>query len=273
MTARRSPLHDDVPGHVEHQLTGGTANRGLVVRVGDTVRRPLRARSASTHALLHHLEEVGFPGAPRFLGIDRQGREVLSFIEGEAVLPPYPPWAMTDEALSSVARLLRAFHDATRGFRSGGLAWSVDVPEGHRDEAIICHNDPNLDNVVFRDGRAIALIDFDLSSPGSRVWDVATAARLWAPLRTAADIADDRRARSLERFRILVDAYGADIDRDELVAALIPTHDWCYDVVRQGAEDGTAGFVEYWQQGGAARAARTRTWYLREAATLRAALG
>jgi len=76
----------------EHTLMGGTANRGLVVRVGDTVRRPLRPAFASTHALLVHLEAVGFAGAPRWLGIDAQGREVLTFVEGEAVLPPYPAW-------------------------------------------------------------------------------------------------------------------------------------------------------------------------------------
>jgi len=32
-------------------------------------------------ARLRHLEAVGFTGAPRFLGIDAAGREVLSYIE------------------------------------------------------------------------------------------------------------------------------------------------------------------------------------------------
>jgi len=92
-------------------LTGGTANRGNVVRIGDTVRRPLRETSPAAHALLGHLERAGFPGAPRFLGIDEEGREVLSYIEGVAPTPPYPPWALTDRALVEVARLLRDFHD------------------------------------------------------------------------------------------------------------------------------------------------------------------
>jgi hypothetical protein len=74
----------------EQPLSGGTANRGLVFRVGDTVRRPLRPTSPATHALLGHLDDVGFPGGPRFLGIDANGREVLSYIPGEAVTPPYP---------------------------------------------------------------------------------------------------------------------------------------------------------------------------------------
>ena len=103
------------------------------------------------------------------------------------------------------------------------------------------HNDPNLDNVVFRDGVAVALIDFDLAGPGSRVWDVAAAARLWAPLRPDADIADARRGRSLERLRIFVDAYG--LRRGGARAGrrrCQPNHTWCYDNVRRHAEAGHA---------------------------------
>src|SRR3954454_9334545 len=99
---RRRPLLDD---GAEILLIGGTANRGLVVRVGDTVRRPQRPTSPATHALLRHLAAVGFAGAPRFLGVDEQGREVLSYIPGTAVTPPYPSWSLTDAALTSVAHL------------------------------------------------------------------------------------------------------------------------------------------------------------------------
>nr|WP_026876336.1 hypothetical protein [Jiangella gansuensis] len=49
-----------------------------VVRVGETVRRPVMPWSAAVQALLLHLEAVGFPYAPRFLGLDEHGREVLS---------------------------------------------------------------------------------------------------------------------------------------------------------------------------------------------------
>lgn len=258
----------------EHTLIGGTANRGLVVRVGDTVRRPLRPASASTHALLVHLETVGFSGAPRLLGIDAQGREVLTFVEGEAVLPPYPLWGLTDESLVSVAHLLRDFHDATVDFSGDALTWSARLPEPFHTGGVISHNDPNLDNIVFREGRAVALIDFDLSAPGSRVWDVACAARLWAPLRSDADIDDARRGQSMSRFRRFVDAYGvAHEDRVKVVDAVATTHVWCYDVVTEGAERGNANFAEYWQAAGAARADRTQSWLEYQHQTMRAALG
>ena len=258
-------------GQPEDPLLGGTANRGLVFRVGNTVRRPIRATSASTHALLLHLADIGFEGAPRFLGIDEQGREVLSYVPGEAVTPPYPAWALTDEALCSVAELLHAYHDAVSTFDPSGHAWPRPVPPQYRG-GIVSHNDPNLDNIVFRDHRAVALIDFDLASPGSAIWDVAAAARLWAPLRADEDISDARRGRALTRFRMFVDAYGlTGDDRDLLVAALLHNHDWCYDVVRRGAEAGHAGYASYWAAA-AARADRTRTWYLRNADLLRVAL-
>ena len=150
--------------HQEVELTGGTANQGLVVRLGDTVRRPWRPTTPSTHALLMHLQEVGFDGAPRLLGVDERGREVLTYVPGTAISPPYPPWSLTTSALESVARLLHRYHDAVASFDGGGLAWQLPVPERFTT-GLVSHNDPNLDNVVFRDGVAVALIDFDLARP------------------------------------------------------------------------------------------------------------
>src|SRR5919109_1060257 len=199
-------------------LSGGLTNAGLVTRVGDTVRRPWRPTSPSTWALFDHLERVGFEGAPRFLGIDERGREILSFIPGDAVVAPYQGWALTDAALVSVAELLRRYHDAAASFDAAGRA---------------SHNDPNLDNVIFSGGVAVGLIDFDLASPGSAVWDVACAARLWAPLRDERDAPEQVRGRSLDRLRVFVDAYGLPRrDRGRVVDALIPAHERCYRVVR-----------------------------------------
>jgi hypothetical protein len=256
----------------EVPLLGGTANRGLVVRVGDTVRRPMRPTGPATHALLRHLQAAGFDGAPRFLGIDRAGREVLSYVPGRAITPPYPDWALTDAALTGVARLLRGYHRAVEGFDPSPYRWPRRPPEPFGG-GLVLHNDPNLDNVVFRDRRAVALIDFDLASPGAAVWDVAAAARLWAPLRRDADVTDARRGRALARFRLFTDAYGLPpADRARLVEAVVANHDWLYDVVRAGAADGHAGFTDHWAAA-RDRAARTRRWYAEATVLLRSALG
>jgi len=276
--SRRTPPDERLEAGVverdgaEVLLEGGLANRGRVVRVGDTVRRPLRGTSRATQALLDHLHAVGFTGAPRFLGVDEQGREVLSYVPGTAVTPPYPPWALTDEALVSVARLLRDYHQAVAGFDPARHAWPSSPPTPFA-RGLVSHNDVNLDNVVFREGRAVALIDFDLASPGCEVWDVACAARLWTPLRPDRHIDDARRGRVLTRLRLFVDTYGLrDADRDDLVTAVWLNHEWCYDIVGTEAAHGHAGFSEYLDGGARERSERVREWYLDSADLLRNAL-
>jgi phosphotransferase family enzyme len=253
-------------------LEGGTANRGRVVRIGDTVRRPQRATSPATRALLEHLAGVGFAGAPRFLGIDEQDREVLSYVPGAAVTPPYPEWALTDEALTSVAHLLRDYHAAVETFDPAPHRWPASPPPPFAGD-LVSHNDVNLDNVVFRDGRAVALIDFDLASPGSRVWDVACAVRLWAPLRPDRHIGDSRRGRVLDRLRLFVDGYGLPAaDRHRLLPAVRRNHDWSYDIVGTAAANGHAAFSDYCSGGARQRATETRRWYRDSAGLLAAAL-
>jgi hypothetical protein len=97
----------------EQRLTGGMDPSVGVVRVGDTVRRPAGRSAPAVRSLLLHLEQVGFDEAPRFLGTDEKGRDVLTFVDGDVPLPPYPSWALTDAALQDVGRLIRRFHDAT----------------------------------------------------------------------------------------------------------------------------------------------------------------
>jgi Ser/Thr protein kinase RdoA (MazF antagonist) len=121
-----------------------------VVRVGDTVRRPTGPHSAFVHQLLEHLEAVGFDAAPRLLGTDAHGREVFSFLRGEV---PADLDYFTDEQLADAFRLLRRFHDATAG---SSLAAGADI---------VCHGDISPCNTVFRDGRPVALIDFDAAAP------------------------------------------------------------------------------------------------------------
>jgi hypothetical protein len=253
-------------------LSGGLTNAGLVTRVGDTVRRPWRPTSPSTWALFDHLERIGFDGAPRFLGVDERGREILSFIPGEAVVEPYQDWALTDEALVSVAELLRRYHDAAASFDAAGRTWSEFVPAEFRD-GLVSHNDPNLDNVIFYGGIAVGLIDFDLASPGSAVWDVTCAARLWAPLRDERDTPECLRGRSLERLRIFADAYGlARRDRMRVVEAAIPAHERCYRVVRAALGGGHEPFGRMWREGGQVREERTRRWLASHRRQMRAVL-
>ena len=162
----------------EIPLSGGNVN--TVVRAGDTVRRQLSVASPLVHQLLRHLEAKGFQGSARFLGIDAQGREILSFIEGDTGIPPYV-W-QSDPPLIAVAQLLRGYHDAVADFKlEDQTGWAYRYPDVTRHE-VICHNDFALYNLVYRDQLPVAVIDFDLAGPGPRLRDIAYAAYWTTPL-------------------------------------------------------------------------------------------
>jgi hypothetical protein len=60
----------------EFPLLGGAVSG--VVRIGDTVHRRPGTRAGFVHELLGFFQRAGWPGAPRFLGFDVQGREIGS---------------------------------------------------------------------------------------------------------------------------------------------------------------------------------------------------
>jgi hypothetical protein len=215
----------------EIPLAGGDMN--VVVRVGNTVRRP--PQPSGVRALLQHYERVGFDGAPRFLGVDEQGREMLSFVSGEPAFAPVPS---TDEVVAAIGRLLRRAHDAQAGFAPPPEpGWIQSVEE--RPEAI-GHLDLFWTNVIFRDGLPAALIDWELAAPTSRTLEVALAATYWAGIRIDEQLEQwgiplERRG---ERLRLLCDSYGLDAyQRTGLLDALIAHR---RSRLRRGAFRGTA---------------------------------
>jgi Phosphotransferase enzyme family len=230
-------------------LTGGTANRGLVFRVGQTVRRPPAPCRAATHALLAHLAAVGFDGAPRLLAADAS-TDTLTYIEGRAATEPLPEETLTETALISVASLLRRYHQAVASFNPAGYRWPGPIPARYIT-GLVSHNDVYPANFIFRGDHAVALIDFDLASPGSACWDLAAAARYWCPLRDECDVTDARQGRALSRFRLLLDAYGLTAaERIEVAEAVVANHDWDCAVITRGVRAGHPGFIDSWNENG-----------------------
>jgi Ser/Thr protein kinase RdoA (MazF antagonist) len=233
------------------------------------VLRPTAPYWQATHALLAHLTAVGFDGAPRVLSVS-PATETLTYIAGQAAVPPLPQDTLTDAALVSVADLLRRYHQAAASFEPAGYRWPRPIPARFRT-GLVSHNDVHPANLVFRDGRAVALIDFDLAGPGSAAWDVAAAARYWAPLQDDQDIADSRQGRALERFRIFVHACGLTrAERRQVAEAVVANHDWTYAIVTEAAAAGHQGFADHWRAV-AGPAARARRWCQRHQQDLLAA--
>ena len=271
----------DKADQVEIPLAGGDVTEG-VVRVGDTVRRPVGPHSPLVHALLTHLELVGFEGAPRFLGTDGSGREVLSYIDGEVAGRPRPPWIADETRLASVGRLVRAYDDAAASF-----AFPPDVlpdtlsadppgipPAPAYPPELIGHVDITPENVVFRDGRAHALIDFDLAKPATRADEMLNAMLWWAPLSDPRDV--DPLLQHVDvpaRARILADAYGlsgTDRERVTEVAVLRTRRSW--HLMKQRAETHGGGWQRMWDEGVGDVIKRREAWLDRHASTLAAAL-
>ena len=249
----------------EQQLVGGIANAGQVVRVGPHVLRPSSPHSASVHTFLRAVRHAGFEGVPRPVGIDEDGRERLVFIDGDVPVSPYPDWSQTDTALASVARLLRRLHDAARGFDPAGLSWDDRLadPAGGM---LVCHNDVCPENVVFRDGIAVALLDFEFAAPGRPVYDVAHLARLCVPIENEFDQArlGWRPAERTARLRLVADAYGLDQDgRAELLTAIDEAIDRVAAAVRRSVDAGDPNAVALWKRtGGRERYDRRRRWWI-----------
>lgn len=248
----------------EVPLGGGIANAGQVVRVGTHVLRPSSPYSGSVHAFLRAVRRAGFEGVPEPVGIDDDGRERLVYIEGEVPLAPYPEWSQSDLTLASTAELLRGLHDAAEGFDPRNLEWndSLSDPEGG---TMVCHNDVCPENVVFRDGAAVALLDFEFAAPGRPVYDLAQLARLCVPIENDFDQARlgwspaDRPA----RLRLVADAYGLDRDgRNELLTALDDAIARGEEFVRRRVEAGDPTYIDMWNQTDRAeRYHRRRRWW------------
>ena len=197
------------PREEEALLPGG--NTSDVTRIGATVRRPAGHWTPAVHELLRYLEAAGFAESPRVLGVDEQGREVLSFIEGETTAEdPWPGWVWAEDTLVQAGQLLRRYHQVVAAFSSARRRW-LPAPASVSPHQVVCHNDFAPYNVVYRNGRFVGMIDWDWAGPAAPEWDLAMAAYAWVPLFDPAVAAglDPRPPTELgARLRLLLDSYG-----------------------------------------------------------------
>jgi hypothetical protein len=157
-----------------------------IVRIGDTVHRPVHPWSSSVHELLTHLENVGFAAAPRYLGQDASGLEVLSYqagVSGAAAWSHVVPEA----GLVAMARLLRRYHDLVTGYRPLAPAGWAMHPGPVGPGEVVCHGDFGPWNLVWDGTEPVGVLDWDYAWPHPAVHDVCYALEYVAPFREDAE--------------------------------------------------------------------------------------
>lgn len=169
----------------ETPISGGRLNRGRLFRLGDLVLRPADEDVAVEQVIV----EVGkvFQGIPQTFGRDSHGRLKLEWVEGESVEVSEEDNDHGKTRLLSVGALLRDLHDSTEGAVTETVSAFRDSLDPSGIKEVICHGDAGPGNIVFRNGAAFALIDWEMASPGRRSWDLAMALRYWAPFRNPAN--------------------------------------------------------------------------------------
>jgi hypothetical protein len=163
------------------------------VRVGNTVRRLPKGNVAFVHELLLWLENQGFDFAPRFLGMDEGGREILSYLEGQTW--PGSGSQLADDLLVQVAQAIRKYHDLTAGSQLS------------QDHELVAHNELGPHNTIVQDGHLVGFIDWDDAAPGTRLRDLANAIFNYVDVSHWSKRSADEQAR---RIDLMCAAYGWD---------------------------------------------------------------
>jgi hypothetical protein len=205
-----------------------------VLKVGDTRRRPVRENTPLVDRVLGVLEAARVAWAPRFLGIDEDDREILSWLPGRAVT------SSAEIDLAVIARMVRQLHDLTEGLVVG-------------DECVI-HDDLQPRNVVVAGDGSIGLIDWEQTRPGGRVEDLA--GLCWS----FCEPFDGQTVREVsDRWKLVVDTYGLP-EPDQLVPTMLRRMLRCADDIHRNAAAGSARHQALLERGDAAGITAAHDW-------------
>ena len=225
----------------EEVLAGG--NSSIVVRVGDTVHRPAGPWTPAVHQLLSTLRAAGVMEVPEPLGLDEQGREVLSYLPGIVGNYPLPSWIWSSTILHEAGSLLRRVHDASAPLAHSAATWQLPA---HEPIEVVCLNDVAPYNMVFQDGHITGLIDVDMASPGPRIWDLAYLAYRLVPLGEYSDPDAPGRDARPGRLDALIRSYGYEFDQAAVLrAAADRMEDLAVFTDQRAADTGRNDFLEH----------------------------
>ncbi len=244
----------------DHDLHGGQVTGA--VRIGNTVRKKSEVWTPTIHAVLRHLRSEGLP-VPEPLGFDEAGREILTFIPGEAALNPWPEALRNLHGVREVGRLLRQIHDAmTRFLPPQPSIWRFGERTPKKGE-IVCHNDFGPYNLIWRGGALVGVINWDFAFPGEPIGELAFAAWIFAPLRP-----DDLAAETglippyarKERLMALLGGYGFEGSTSDILDLAKNQRMFHAGYVEDMGAKGIEPWAAFLKQGAADRHRREWAW-------------
>lgn len=249
-------------GQPSIELPAGDVTEGII-RIGDTVRRPHQPQSYAVAAYLDHLQRVGFDASPRFLGLDNEGRDVLTFLPGDVAGSDVEPRFRGDDLLASVARLVLRLHVASEGYVPIEEAFPTR-PGAPEDWELVSHMDVTPQNVTVVGEHAIGLIDFDLARPTTRLLDSYNTAMHWVPILAPENLPDGVEPGDvLRRLRVFADAIGwSDAERAGLPQFGAEAADRSWLRMKERAEQQGGGWARMWADG-VGEVIRSRSAWLR----------
>lgn len=172
---------EPIPNPDEVTALQDSAHR-RIIRIGNTVHRPAHPWSDSVHELLSYVAHVGFQEAPRYLGQDENGREVLSYLPGDAGADSWSR-VVPEDGLVAMAKLLRRYHDLVAGYHPVAAAGWAMHPGPVGSGEIVCHGDFGPWNLVWQGTEPVGVLDWDYAWPQPPAFDLCYALEHVVPFR------------------------------------------------------------------------------------------
>ncbi len=180
-------------------LNGGMRTES-VLKIGDKVHRTRSSNYKFIHSILLYLEKNSFAYSPKFIGFDKNDREILTYIAGEV---PRTFTLSLNQKIESI-KILKNFHDLLAEHKSVG------------EYETICHNDFAPWNIIVKNNNVVGVIDFDECAPGYRIDDVAYF--IWTFLDLG--VSEDTDEKQIRDISTLIDTYELN-EREAFIPAIL----------------------------------------------------
>ncbi|MEJ7901237.1 MAG: aminoglycoside phosphotransferase family protein, partial [Thermomicrobiales bacterium] len=244
----------------EEPLGGGAIN--TVTRRGNIVYRTGGPWVPAIHTMLDHLHAQGFAYAPKALGLDARGREMISFLPGHSMMRPWNPVMFTEDALVQAAAMLRELHAATLGLTLPAATEWRSGPAAKVAGQVIRHGDLGPWNTLWQGDRLTGLIDWDFAEPGLAITDLAQLALYFVPLR-----GDDHwhecgfpeRPDFRRRLEVLCGTYGG-LEPDQVTSEIVRLQESAINEITTRAAEGRYPWTMFLGNGEVERARAEVDW-------------